>query len=309
VDQLKRRLPGMAELANFQIEEGKVVRGVIKNITEYGAFVDLGGIDGLLHITDMSWGRINHPSDMLRIDDQVEVMVLHVDKDREKIALGLKQKTASPWENVAERFAVGEIVQGRVRNLTDFGAFVEVEEGVDGLIHLSNMAWTKSAKHPSEFLKKGQKVDAVVLALDPVRRRLSLGLKQLSEDPEQAFFSKTRVGDVVRGKVSRLVPFGAFVQLQEGLEGLCHASEFDDDHSGAASAKLEVGSEYEFRVIRVNPTEKKVGLSMREAAPSVPAADAPKTKEPVHTSTMAEALSSAGITPYEPTPSSSATES
>ena len=290
---------------------GDHANGRVVSVTDYGAFVELEpGVEGLIHISEMSWSkRLRHPSKILKVGEPVEVGVLEVNPSKRRISLSLKATLPDPWENVAERFAVGEIVQGRVRNLTDFGAFVEVEEGVDGLIHLSNMAWTKSAKHPSEFLKKGQKVDAVVLALDPVRRRLSLGLKQLSEDPEQAFFSKTRVGDVVRGKVSRLVPFGAFVELQEGLEGLCHASEFDDDHTGSGSAKLEVGSEHDFRVVRLNPTEKKVGLSMREAIPSAPAVETPKAKEPVHTSTMAEALSSAGITPYGPTPSSSATES
>jgi len=290
---------------------GDRAHGRVVSLTDYGTFVELEpGVEGLIHISEMSWSkRLRHPSKILKLGEPVEVGVLEVNPSKRRISLSLKATLPDPWERVAERFAVGDVVQGRVRNLTDFGAFVEVEEGVDGLIHLSNMAWTKSAKHPSEILKKGQKVDAVVLALDPVRRRLSLGLKQLSEDPEQAFFSRTRVGDVVRGKLSRLAPFGAFVELQEGLEGLCHNSEFDDDHSGSGSAKLQVGSEYEFRVIRLNPKEKKIGLSMREAEKSAPVVQTAKAKEPVHTSTMAETLSSAGITPLEPTPSSSATES
>src|SRR5208283_2230992 len=180
--------------------------------------------------------------------DRVDVGVLEVDMVKRRISLSLKASLPDPWTAVSEKYAVGAIVQGRVRNLTDFGAFVEIEDGVDGLIHLSNMSWNRNIKHPSEILKKGQKVDAVVLALDPTNRRLALGLKQLQEDPWQSYFAKIQVGDVVRGKVSRQVSFGVFVELQEGIEGLCHVSEMDNGERGSANAKLEVGSEHEFRV-------------------------------------------------------------
>jgi small subunit ribosomal protein S1 len=193
---------------------------------------------------------------------------------------------------------VGGVVQGRVRNLTDFGAFVEVEDGVDGLIHLANMSWNRNIKHPSEILKKGQKVDAVILALDPANRRLALGLKQLEEDPWQTFFAKAHVGDIVRGKISRQVSFGVFVEIEKGIEGLCHVSEMENGHGRAGEPKLEEGSEREFRVIRLNPTERKIALSMKQAVAAPPPAEVAKPKEPVRLSTMAEALSSAGVTPY-----------
>jgi small subunit ribosomal protein S1 len=304
---LKQLTPDPWESVPASYHPGDRVTGRVVSLTDYGAFVELEpGVEGLIHISEMSWGkRLRHPSKILRQDERVEVGVLEVNLAKRRISLSLRATLPDPWADVATRFAVGQVVQGRVRNLTDFGAFVEVEEGVDGLIHLSNLSWTKNAKHPSEILKKGQKVEAVILALDPANRRLSLGLKQLSEDPWQVFLSKTHVGDGLRGKVSRLTSFGAFVELQEGIEGLCHVSEFDNEHSGSGSAKLEVGSEYEFRVIRLNPTERKIGLSMRGPSPSAPSPDTGKAKEPARTSTMAEALSSAGITPFGSTPSSS----
>lgn len=307
---LKQLTPDPWENVPAVYHPGDRVTGRVVSLTDYGAFVELEpGVEGLIHISEMSWSkRLRHPSKILEPDERVEVGVLEVSPSKRRISLSLKATLPDPWAHVAERFAVGSVIQGRVRNLTDFGAFVEVEDGVDGLIHLSNMSWTKNAKHPSEVLKKGQKVDALVLALDPANRRLSLGLKQLSADPWQVFFSHTQVGDVLRGKLSRVAPFGAFVELQEGIEGLCHVSEFDDDHSGSGSAKLEVGSEYEFRVLRLNPTERKIGLSMREASPSAPAVEAAKPKEPTRVSTMAEALSSAGITPLASKPSSSASD-
>lgn len=308
---LKQLTPDPWEHVPASYHPGDKVTGRVVSLTDYGAFVEIEpGVEGLIHISEMSWSkRLRHPSKMLKQGELAEVGILEVNPSKRRISLSLKATLPDPWAEVAERFKVGQVIQGRVRNLTEFGAFVEVEDGVDGLIHLSNLSWTKSAKHPSEILKKGQKMDAVILALDPANRRLSLGLKQLSEDPWQAFLSKTHVGDMLRGKVSRLASFGAFVELQEGIEGLCHVSEFDEDHRGGGSANLEVGSEYEFRVLRLNAGEKKIGLSMRSAAPPAPAPEAVKSKEPVRMSTMAEALSSAGITPYGSTPSSSETDS
>ena len=252
----------------------------------------------------MSWSkRLRHPSKILKLEERVEVGVLDVDPVKRRISLSLKTTLPDPWTQVGDRFAEGSLVHGRVRNLTEFGAFVEIEDGVDGLIHISNMSWNKNVKHPSEVLKKGQMVDAVVLVLDLANRRLALGLKQLEEDPRQAFFSKVSVGDKLRGKVTRVAPFGAFVELEEGIEGLCHVSEFEDEHGRGEGAKLEVGSE--FRVIRVNARERKIALSMKELTV---VAEIEKPKEPVRQSTMAEALSSAGINPLEYSSSSSVVE-
>jgi small subunit ribosomal protein S1 len=287
-------------------QPGDRVTGRVVSLTDYGAFVELQpGVEGLIHISEMSWSkRLRHPSKILKVDERVEAGVLEVSSAKRRISLSLKAILPDPWTSVSERFAVGSVVEGRVRNLTDFGAFVEIEDGIDGLIHLSNLSWDRNTKHPSEVLKKGQKVEAVVLALDAEHRRLSLGMKQLATDPWQTFFAGIQVGDTVRGKVTRLVSFGAFVEVQPGIEGLCHVSEFDDDHGTHRASKLEVGSEHEFRVIRLNPTERKIALSMKDAAvPNTPV-ETPRVKEPVHTSTMAQALSSAGIVPV-----SSATDS
>ncbi len=231
-----------------------------------------------------------------------------VDVVKRRISLSLKATLPDPWAAVGDKFPEGAMVRGRVRNVTEFGAFVELEDGIDGLIHISNISWNKNLKHPSEVLKKGQTVDAVILALDASNRRLALGLKQLEEDPRLAFFAKVRVGDTLQGKVTRVAPFGAFVEVEEGIEGLCHVSEFDDEHGRNGGAKLEVGREFEFRVIRLNARERKIALSMKQPEVAVPE-EFEKPKEPVRKSTMAEALSSAGITPLEYSSSSSVAES
>jgi small subunit ribosomal protein S1 len=327
--------------------EGAVLTGTVKNLTDYGAFVDLGGIDGLLHITDMSWGRLTHPRDLVNVADEIQVKVLKFDKDKQRVSLGFKQLTPdpwldaserypvgarvhgrvlsvtdygafveleqgieglvhlsemtwskrlkhpsklvkpgdevdtvvlsvnpsdrrislgmkqlmeNPWENLTERYPAGTIVEGRVRNLTDFGAFIEIEDGIDGLVHVSNLSWTKRVKHPSEVVKKGEKVKAVVLGVEPQNRRLSLGIKQLQPDVWESFFATHRVGDVVHGKVLRTAQFGAFVEIAEGVEGLCHISEAGD---AGDQSKLEQGMEHEFKIIKINVEEKKVGLSLR----------------------------------------------
>jgi small subunit ribosomal protein S1 len=298
---LKQLTPDPWEMVPRTYHEGDLVAGRVVSLTDYGAFVELEpGVEGLVHISEMSWSkRLRHPSKILKMGDHVDVGVLEVDMSKRRISLSLKASLPDPWTTVTEKYAVGAVVQGRVRNLTDFGAFVEIEDGVDGLIHLTNISWNRNLKHPTEILKKGQKVDAVVLALDPANRRLALGLKQLEEDPWQSFFAKLHVGDMVHGKVSRQVSFGVFVELQEGIEGLCHVSEMENGQGGCGNAKLEVGSEHEFRVIRLNAGDRKIALSMKEAAPPPPPPEpvAPKAKEPERLSTMAEALSSAGITP------------
>src|SRR5207245_3027800 len=201
--------------------------GRVGSVTDYGPVVELEpGIEGLIHVSEMSWSkRPKHPSKVVSTHDRVEVAILDVNAAQRRISLSLRETLPDPWSTLSQRYGVGAVVEGRVRNLTDFGAFVEVEEGVDGLIHLSDLSWTKKVKHPSEVLKKGERVEAVILGLDPEHRRLSLGLKQLQPDVWETFFEKTRVGDTLRGKVVRVAPFGAFVELEEGIEGLCHVSE------------------------------------------------------------------------------------
>jgi small subunit ribosomal protein S1 len=331
-----------------QLHEGAILTGVVKNLTDYGAFVDLGGIDGLLHITDMSWGRLTHPRDLVQVGDHIQVKVLKFDKDKQRVSLGFKQLTpdpwldaaerypigahvqgrvisvtdygafieleqgieglvhvsemtwskrmkhpskmvnvgdnveavvlnvnpqerrislglkqleSNPWESLHEKFPVGSTVEGRVRNLTDFGAFIEIEDGIDGLVHVSNLSWTKRVKHPSEVLKKGDRVKAQVLAIEPDNRRLSLGIKQLEPDIWETFFQQHRVGDVIHGKVLRVASFGAFVEIADGVEGLCHNSEATDEHGQPIA--LTPGQEADFKIIKMNPSEKKVGLSIR----------------------------------------------
>ena len=330
------------------LAEGKVLRGVVKNLTDYGAFIDLGGIDGLLHITDMSWGRVGHPSELFKVNDEIDVivlkydpstervslghkqlnsdpwsavsdrypvgarvsgkvvsltdygafielepgveglihvsemswskrvkhpskilnvgdtveaMVLGVDPTARRISLGLKQIEANPWHDLAGRYPIGSKIVGKVRNLTEFGAFVEVEEDIDGLIHVSDMSWSKRVKHPSEVLKKGDTVEAMVLNIDAENQRLSLGLKQLATDIWDDFFSRHQVGSVVEGKVVRLTSFGAFVELDEGIEGLIHISEFDETHGDKID--LKIGENYPMRIIKLSPGERKIGLSIR----------------------------------------------
>ena len=330
------------------LEEGSVLTGTVKNLTDYGAFVDMGGLDGLLHTTDMSWGRLTHPRDLVNVADEIQVKVLKFDKDKQRVSLGFKQLTPdpwldaterypigaqvrgrilsvtdygafveleqgieglvhvsemtwskrmkhpskmvkpgdevdtiilsvnpndrrislgmkqlqdNPWEQLEDKYPVGAIIEGRVRNLTDFGAFIEIEDGIDGLVHVSNLSWTKRIKHPSEVLKKGEKIRAVVLGVEPENRRLSLGVKQLQPDVWETFFAQHRVGDVIKGKVLRTAQFGAFIEIAEGVEGLCHVSEAVDEHH--QPLPLNVGDEHDFKIVKMNPEEKKVGLSIK----------------------------------------------
>ena len=242
---------------------GARVRGRVISVTDYGAFIELEqGIEGLVHVSEMTWSkRMKHPSKIVGVGDQVEAVVLNVNSQERRISLGLKQLESNPWETLHEKYPIGSVVEGRVRNLTDFGAFVEIEDGIDGLVHVSNLSWTKRLKHPSEVLKKGDRVKAQVLAIEPENRRLSLGIKQLEPDVWETFFQNHRIGDVVHGKVLRVASFGAFVEIADGVEGLCHNSEAADERS--QPIKLEPGQEFDFKVIKMNPGEKKVGLSIR----------------------------------------------
>jgi small subunit ribosomal protein S1 len=263
---------------------GARVHGRVISVTDYGAFVELEqGIEGLVHVSEMTWSkRMKHPSKMVNVGDQVEAVVLNVNPQERRISLGLKQLELNPWESLHEKFPVGCTVEGKVRNLTDFGAFIEIEDGIDGLVHVSNLSWTKRVKHPSEVLKKGDKVKAIVLAIEPDQRRLSLGVKQLQPDSWDTFFEQHRVGDVIHGKVLRLASFGAFVEIADGVEGLCHNSEAVDAHG--AAIKLEPGQEHDFKIIKMNQAEKKVGLSIRAVGEEATRADVETYKAPAATS-------------------------
>jgi small subunit ribosomal protein S1 len=352
------------EVTLSTLEEGSVFTGVVKNLTDYGAFVDMGGLDGLLHITDMSWGRLTHPRDLVNVGDEIQVKVLKFDKEKQRVSLGFKQLTPdpwldaterypigaqvrgrvlsvtdygafveleqgieglvhvsemtwskrmkhpskmvkpgdevdtiilsvnpndrrislgmkqlqeNPWEQLEDKYPIGAIIEGRVRNLTDFGAFIEIEDGIDGLVHVSNLSWTKRIKHPSEVLKKGEKVRAIVLGVEPENRRLSLGVKQLQPDVWDTFFAQHRVGDVIKGKILRTAQFGAFVEIAEGVEGLCHVSEaVDANHQPVA---MDVDSEHEFKIVKMNQEEKKVGLSIRAVGEEASRAEVESYKE------------------------------
>jgi small subunit ribosomal protein S1 len=246
---------------------GARMSGKVVSLTDYGAFVELEpGVEGLIHVSEMSWSkRVKHPSKILNVGDSVEAMVLGVDPGARRISLGLKQVESNPWHELSEKYPIGTTITGKVRNLTEFGAFVEVEEGIDGLIHISDMSWSKRLKHPSEVLKKGDTVEAMVLNIDAENQRLSLGLKQLQTDVWDEFFQQHHVGDVVEGKVVRLTNFGAFVELAEGIEGLIHVSEFDESQHAGKDEKLDlkVGDSYQMKIIKLIPAERKVGLSIR----------------------------------------------
>ena len=332
------------------IEEGVVLEGMVKNITDYGAFIDLGGIDGLLHIIDMSWGRIQSPNDIIKVGDSIQVKVLKFDRERERISLGYKQLLPDPWQSVAERFPkgshvrgkvvsltdygafieiepgveglvhvtemtwskrlkhpskllsigqeleavvleadphsrrislglkqisadpwetlpvryhVGSRVTGKVRSLTDFGAFVEIEDGIDGLVHVSDISWTKRIKHPSDVLKKGQQVDAVITNIDVDGRRLSLSIKDLEPNAWDRFFDTHKLGDVIKGRVVRFANFGAFVEIEEGIEGLCHVSELSDSRVEKPENAVKIGQVLPFKILKLDPSQKKIGLSAR----------------------------------------------
>ncbi len=342
------------------LEEGIIVEGQIKNLTDYGAFVDLGGIDGLLHVTDMSWGRLQNPAEIFRVGENVQVKVLKFDRERERVSLGFKQLLPDPWESVAERFPsgmrlqgkiasvtdygafieleagveglvhvsemtwskrmkhpsklvnigetvdvevlgvdtkarrislgmkqtqpnpwetlreryhIGDRVRGRVRNLTDFGAFVEVEDGVDGLVHVSDISWNKRIKHPGEILKKGQEIEAVITNIDSENRRLSLSIKDMEPSAWEKFISEHKPGDIVHGHITRFANFGAFVELAEGLEGLCHVSELSEDRVEKPEDAAQIGQEMEFRILRIEQESKKIGLSHRAAKTDEPIMD------------------------------------
>ena len=247
------------------LQIGQIVKGVVKNIADFGAFIDLGGVDGLLHITDMSWGRVNHPSELLKIDQEIEVKVLQIDKEKEKIALGLKQKDASPWENIETRYAVGSVHEAEVVNIMSYGAFCKLEEGVEGLVHISEMSWTKRINHPSEVVAVGQKVNVKVLEINKEKQEISLGMKQVEENPWERVAEKYPPGSVVRGKVRNIANYGAFVEIEEGIDGLLHVSDLSwTKKIGHPSEVLKKGEEIEAVVLSVDQEKQRIALGLKQ---------------------------------------------
>ncbi len=264
-----------------ELKEGEIRKGVVKNIADFGAFVDLGGIDGLLHITDMSWGRINHPTDMVKIDDEIEVMVLHVDREKEKIALGLKQRFPSPWDAVESKYPVASRIHGEVVNVMSYGAFVKLEDGIEGLVHISEMSWTKRINHPTELVQIGDKVDVVVLGINKEKQEISLGMKQTLPNPWDDVAAKYPTGANVKGTVRNLTNYGAFIELEEGVDALLHVSDMSWTRKiSHASEMLKKGQEIECQVLSVDQERKRIALGLKQLASDPWATDIPSRFQP-----------------------------
>ncbi len=259
------------------LEVGQIRRGVVKNIADFGAFVDLGGIDGLLHITDMSWARIGHPSEMVQIDQEIEVQVLHIDREREKIALGMKQRTASPWAKVADKYPVGTVCNGTVVNVMSYGAFVKLEDGVEGLVHISEMSWTKRVSHPSELVKPGDEVEVVVLAINKDKQEISLGMKQTQQNPWEKVAADYPPGAIVKGVVRNLTNYGAFIEINDGIDGLLHVTDMSWTRKVThPSEMLEKGHEVECKVLSVDQQRRRIALGLKQMADDPWTTDIPK---------------------------------
>lgn len=251
-----------------KLKDGISIKGVVKNITDYGVFVDLGGIDGLLHISDISWGRINHPSEVFAIGDEVEVIVLKYDEENEKVTLGYKQKKPDPWLTAADRYPIGKGIRGKVVSITDYGAFIELEEGLEGLVHISEIDWLPRPKHPSKYLSIGEMVDAVVLKVDKEERRLSLSIKQLKPSPWELVAQRYKVGQKISGKVKTLTDFGVFVGLLEGVDGLIHISDLSwTKHIKHPSDILKKGQKVEAIILSIEPEAEKLALGLKQIQP------------------------------------------
>src|SRR3989440_277657 len=245
------------------LQEGAVVRGSVKNLTDYGAFVDLGGIDGLLHITDMAWKRVKHPSEVVKVGDEIDVRILKFDRERSRVSLGLKQLGADPWENISRRYPPHTRVFGKVTNIADYGAFVEIEDGVEGLVHVSEMDWTNKNVNPAKVVHTGQEVEVMVLDVDEERRRISLGLKQLAKDPFSAYIAENPKGTIVKGVVKEVDARGAVIDLGNGIEGQLRASELGRDRVEDARAVLKVGEEVEAKFTGVDRKSRTISLSIK----------------------------------------------
>ena len=264
-----------------ELQVGQLRKGVVKNIAEFGAFVDLGGIDGLLHITDMSHGRIGHPSEMVAIDQEIEVMILNIDHEKEKIALGLKQKTPSPWANVEDKYPVGSTVEGQVVNVMSYGAFVKIEEGIEGLVHISEMSWTKRISHPSELVQIGDKIKVLVLGIDKQKEEISLGMKQTQENPWEQVSQRYPVDSLVKGRVRNLTNYGAFIELEEGIDGLLHVSDMSWTRKiSHPNEMLEKGQEIQCRVLSVDQDRRRIALGLKQLEQDPWAADIPNKYQP-----------------------------
>jgi small subunit ribosomal protein S1 len=254
---------------------GKRMNGKVASVADYGAFIELEpGVEGLVHVSEMSWSkRVKHPSKLVNVGDDVEVEVLSIDPKARRISLGMKQVQANPWQTLNERYHQGDRVHGRVRNLTDFGAFIEVEDGVDGLVHVSDISWAKRIKHPGEVLKKGQEIEAVITSIDTENRRLSLSIKDLEPNAWERFITEHKPGDIVHGKIARFANFGAFVELADNLEGLCHISELADERVEKPEDVVQLGQEMDFKILRIDAEAKKIGLSARAVGKDEPVVD------------------------------------
>jgi small subunit ribosomal protein S1 len=249
------------------LQEGAVVRGAVKNLTDYGAFVDLGGIDGLLHITDMAWKRVKHPSEVVKVGDEVEVRILKFDRERSRVSLGLKQLGADPWENIARRYPPHTRVFGKVTNIADYGAFVEIEDGVEGLVHVSEMDWTNKNVNPAKVVHTGQEVEVMVLDVDEERRRISLGLKQCQANPWKEFAENYNRGDKVAGQIKSITDFGIFIGLQGNIDGLVHLSDISWDHPGEEAVRnYQKGQQLEAMVLAIDPERERISLGIKQLA-------------------------------------------
>ncbi|MHC4177273.1 MAG: 30S ribosomal protein S1 [Planctomycetota bacterium] len=264
-----------------ELEVGQRRRGIVKNIAEFGAFVDLGGIDGLLHITDMSWGRISHPSELVSIDQEIEIQILHIDHEKEKIALGLKQKSASPWEKVEEKYPVGHQVRGMVVNVMSYGAFIKLEEGIEGLVHISEMSWTRRISHPSELVQIDDEIDVLVLGINKEKQEISLGMKQTQENPWDKVAGQYPPGTVVKGTVRNLTNYGAFIEIEEGIDGLLHVSDMSWTRKiSHPNEMVERGQELQCRVLSVDQDRRRIALGMKQLSEDPWASDIPSKYEP-----------------------------
>jgi small subunit ribosomal protein S1 len=263
------------------LETGQLRKGVVKNIADFGAFVDLGGIDGLLHITDMSWGRIGHPSEMVAIDQEIEVQILHIDREKEKIALGLKQKSASPWDQVGDRYPVGSTHKGTVVNVMSYGAFVKLEEGIEGLVHISEMSWTKRISHPNELVHVDDEINVVVLGINKDKQEISLGMKQTQENPWDKVADRYPTGTMVEGTVRNLTNYGAFIEIEEGIDGLLHVSDMSWTRKiSHPSEVVEKGQKVSCKVLSVDQQRRRIALGLKQLEDDPWATDIPNKYQP-----------------------------
>ena len=273
------RAEARSELVS-NLQEGQILQGIVKNITDYGAFVDLGGVDGLLHVTDIAWKRINHPSEALQVGQTVDVQVIRFNPEKQRISLGMKQLLSDPWENATEKFAVGVKMEGRVTNITDYGAFVELDEGVEGLVHVSEMSWTKKNVHPGKIVSTSQQIEVMVLDVDLVKRRISLGLKQCMANPWEAFRETHEVGTIIEGEVRNTTEFGIFVGLSEEIDGLVHLSDISWETTGEAAMEgFEKGAKIQAKILEIDLEKERISLGIKQLTEDPYAGEAEKVRK------------------------------